>query len=398
MSAPDIGGSYSQIAGGSSVQPVTGPTSTAGPKAKIGFSSQDSISASELAALAMMLTSNAQYPILFPPADPNNVGSIGSVQNGSSIVQLSNQYHKACMSVLDSWSESIQKQADAAKAFEKSPAHLAKIDATRKDNLRLLDSVKDYADQMKTDGQTQGLGALTGALMITGAFLGVIATGIVVASTKFIESVSPQVNFAVNLATQATANLSDDFRAQLGLIGAWAMGSLMNFSTIETIADKQSGKAVDDKLLAEKYGLKTMELINSNQLNLFIEGMLANRTENGKPITEERKSELSAVLKLIMLGSALAAIYKSKTGKITGQEFSDLINGKMKPDGDLEKQIVATIKDLIEQLNPSEKDKVLYALADYMESDPKLKNFFDVGNTFDDVNETLAQGPDVSKA
>jgi|GEM_PF-2544573 len=398
--APDIGGSFNnQISGPTGVTPASStPTTTA--LKKTGFSSHDSISAAELAAsLSMMMGLNAQNPIIPPPSDTNNQ-SVGSVSaNGAFMLKMSDQYYKTTTNILDSWSKSLDKQAEETRAAEKNPAKLARADAIKKENLGLLDSVRSYADQLKADQNTQALGTLTSSLMTVGAFIGVATIGILDASSRMVSVITPQVNFAVSLVTQATSSLADDFRAQLGLIGALSMGSVINLSTVETIYEKLSGKSVDEKVLAEKFGLKTIQLINSNQLNLFIEGMLANRAENGKPLTAERKEELTAALKLIMLATALAAVYKAKTGKITDQEFLDLAltRGNMKPDGEIEKQLVSLIKDQIDLMAPSEKAKIINALASYMDLDPTLKNLFDVGNAFDDVNETISIGPQVSK-
>lgn len=397
---PDISGSFNtQISGPNGTTPAGPAPTTSAPK-KTGFSNKDSISAAELAAsLSMMMGLNAQTPMIPPPSD-NNVQSVGSSSaNSAFILRMGDQYYKTCTNILDAWSKSLDQQAEETRAAEKSPAKLAKAEALKKENLGLLDSVRGYADQLRSDNNTQALGTLTSSLMTVGAFIGVATLGVLDASSKMISAVTPQVNFAVSLVTQATSSLAEDFRAQLGLIGALSMGTIINYSTVETIYEKLSGKSVDERVLAEKFGLKTIQLINSNQLNLFIEGMLANKTENGKPLTTERKEELAAALKLIMLASALAAVYKAKTGKITDQEFLDLAlaRGNMKPEGEIEKQLVSLIKDQIALMSPTEKFKILNALGSYMDSDPKLKSLFDVGNAFDDVNETLSIGPEISK-
>jgi hypothetical protein len=391
----DIGGSFSQIGGSSGIIPQGPVTTTTGPKIT-GFSSQDSLSASELAAsLTLMWTMNAQTPVLSPPSEVNK---IQSTDGYSGILSLTGKFHEIAMNVLDSWNDSIKKQAEEAKQAEKSPSHLAKLDNERRNRLGLIQTVKTYADQLKLDHNQAMLGSLTSALVITGAFVGVAASSVVNVASTLLVAVTPQINFAVDYSKQAVSGIGDDFRAQLGLLGAWAMGTLIHYSTVETLADKIDGKSVDEKVLADKYATKVLQLINSNQLNQFISGMLANRTDDkGQPISEERREQLSAILKLVLLSSALAAVYKSKTGKITDQEFLDLATGKMKPEDGVEQQLVSAIKEQLEAMLPDEKSKVLDALATYMDSDPKLKSFLDVGKTFDSVNETLTVSPGITK-
>jgi hypothetical protein len=393
----DIGGSFSQIGGSSGVVPPSSVTPTTTLK-NTGFSSQDSLSASELSAsLALMWTMNAQTPVLSPPSESHNISATSGV-SASGILSMAGKFHEIVMNVLDSWNDSIKKQAEEARQSEKSPSRLAKLDTERRNRLGLIQTVKNYADQLKVDHNQAMLGSLTSALVITGAFIGIAATNTVNVASTLLVAVTPQINFAVDYSKQAVSGIGDDFRAQLGLLGAWAMGTMMHYSTVDILADKINGKPVDERVLADKYATKVLQLINSNQLNQFISGMLANKTDDkGQPLTDERREQLSAILKLVLLSSALAAVYKSKTGKITAQEFLDLVNGKMRPEDGVEKQLVSALADQMKLMLPDEKAKILNALSDYMDSDPKLKSFLDVGKTFDDINETLTLSPGITK-
>lgn len=390
----DIGGSFGQISGSQGVTP-TGPISPSqGPK-KTGFSSQDSMSTADIAAaLAMMWTMNAESPVLVPPSEGSN--KVGAVDGYAFVMSMCSKYHEICMHVLDAWAENIKAQVEAAKQLEKSPSHVAKVERERAIRLGLVQNVKDYAEQLKIDKNDGMLQSVASALVITGAFTGLLVKSVVdVASTPLV-GITPQIDFSVNFASQALAPIAEDFRAQLGLIGAWAMGTMATYSILEATGEKP-GKQIDDKTLANKYASKIISLLNSDQLNNFIMALLVNRTENGQPLSNERKAELSAVLKLILLASALAAIYKSKTGKITGEEFLELSDGtSMKPEEGIEAQLVQAIKMQFKDMDEDTKTKVLNALARYMDTDPKLAKLFNVGTTFDNVNENLVR-PDAIK-
>lgn len=375
----DITGSFGGIGAPVGVTPVKPATSVNAPK-KTGYSSNDSLVSAEMAALAMMWSMNV--PIL-PPPDQSK-----SMQLGIS---------KIASQVLDSWTESLKKQAEERKTRENSPAFLAENEAKRSKDSGVIKSVRDYLLQLKESGDNAMLGTLTNALVISGLFTGVLVQSAVdVASTNLV-SVTPQINFAADFATQGLLPISEDFRAQLGLIGAWAMGTLITYSTFEAVTEKQSGKAVDERALADKYANKILSLLKSDHLNNFIMAMLVHRTEKGEPLSEERKAELSASLKLVLLSSALAAVYKSKTGKITGEEFLDLCSGKLKAETGEEANLVSAIQDQLKGMSSLEKLHMLNALSDYMDSDPKLSSFFNIGETFDKVNETLSLPPDAVK-
>lgn len=388
MDPSDIGGSSAHIGGPSSVAPasVNGTHSTK----KTGFSNKDSLSSSEIeAALLMMYTIYAQNPTLQPPVEFNKLGLDGG------ILGLTAQYHKVVMNVLDSWAENIKKIAATAAEIEKGPQHQSKIEHERKLRLGIVEGVKNYADQLKSSHEDGMLGSLATALVLTGAFIGAVT--VVDVSSTLLVGVTPQIDAAVGFSTHALSPLSETFAAQLGLIGAWAMGTMISYTTLESVVDKQSGKTVDDKTLAEKYATKALKMIVSPELGSFISGMLVSKTEKGAPLTNERQNQLAAVLKMVLLSSALAAVYMSKTGHITSDEFLSLARGTMKPEKGVETDLVVAIKDLLDDMLPSEKVKILDALASYMDTHPKFASFLNVGKTFDSVSEELTLPPDAVK-
>ncbi|HRD55252.1 MAG TPA: hypothetical protein PLC42_02535 [Parachlamydiaceae bacterium] len=375
----DVSNSFGSVGAPFGVAPTAPAGSVQGPK-KTGYSSNDSLVSADMAALAMMWSMNV--PILQPP-DQSKVMELG--------------ISKIALQVLDSWSESLKKQAEERKTRENSPAYLAEMEAKRARDSGVIKSVRDYMMELKESGDNAMLSSLTNAIVISGLFTGVLVQSAVdVASTNLV-SVTPQINFAADFAAHGLLPISDDFRAQLGLIGAWAMGTLISHSTFEAVTEKQNGKPVDERILADKYAGKVLGLLNSDQLNNFIMAMLVHRTEKGEPLSNERKAELSAALKLVLLSSALAAVYKSKTGKVTGEEFLDLCSGKLKAESGVEANLVSAIQDQLRNMGAKEKLHMLNALATYMDSDPKLSSFFNIGETFDKINESLSLPPDAVK-
>lgn len=364
-------GSFGQVNGPSSVSSTNSTSSSKNVK-KTGYSSIDSISASDIEAMAMMWKMNV--PALVPP----------DYYIASAKLKIS----EIATKILDSWVKSLEKQSIERKERESSPSYLAKMEQERSNRLGLIKNMRDYIKELQKEGNESMIGTITHALVITGTYTGIASVNDVV-STPLV-SVTPQINFATTFATESLKSIPNDFRAQLGLVAAWGIGTLLNYSTVETLVEKPVGKPFDERILADKYATKILALLGTPELNNFIMAMLVNKTEKGAPLTDGRKLELSSILKVVLLASALASVYKSKTGKVTDQEFLDLISGKMKPEKGIESDLVKAIQNQLSEVkNPDEKLRILEALAEYMDKDPKLEALFDVGATFDNVNHAL---------
>lgn len=381
--ATDIGGGFSQVGGPGSITPDAYVGAV--PAQSVGFTDHDTISSASIdAAMMMQFVSSAQYPILVMPS--SDQGNVGSISPELVVLRASAKFHEIATAVLDAWSESIKKMADERLKKEKDPDTIAKINDERQQRLGLVEGFKTfYAKEVERDNNNNidTLSFVTSSIVLTGAGA-VIGAGVVdVASTSMV-AVTPQVESLGSLAAQTVGMFPGDSRAELGLLGALMMNGAFYAANADQIADKQGGKVVDDKTLAANYASKILKLVNGDQLESMIRGVLGDRYDASN----------SAMVKCVMLSSALAAMYKAEAKWITGQEFTDLVKGNMEPKSALEAQLVQTMLAELSKMGPQQQETVLAALGRYMDSNPKFESFFDIGKMLDKVAENIEAPPE----
>ncbi len=370
--ATDIGGGFSQVGGTGGVFPTISTGDTPATQS-VGFTSQDTISNASIDAAAMMqFMTTAQYPILMIPSTDVSADRI--------VLEASAKYHEIASAVLDAWSDSIKKLADDRIKQEKDPDYIAKLKDETDERLGLLDHLKNHISAYQKDIQFDNnnnvdtLSFVTSSLIITAAGIGVGVGVVDVASTSQV-AVTPQIDSLGALATQTVGMFPGDMRAELGLIGTLMMTGAFYAANADQIADKQAGKPVDQMTLASRYANKILNLVGSDQLESMIKDVLGDRYD----------ASSSAMVKVVMLTSSLAALYKADAQWITGQELTDLIKGNMAPANKLEQQVVQSILAELSKMSDDQQNTVLTALGRYMDSNPKFESFFDIGNMLDQV-------------
>lgn len=385
--ATDIGGGFSQVGGSGGVLPPVSTGDTPAVQQSVGFTNQDTISNASIdAALMMQFVTTAQYPILIAPSDQNVNGVSAS---DLVVLKTATKFQEIASAVLDAWSESIKKLAEEQQRRETDPDHIAKLNEERDRRLGLVDHLKSYVSAYQSDIQKDNnnnidtLSFVTSSLVITGLGVGIGAGVVDVVSTSQV-AVTPQVESLGALASQTVGMFPGDARAELGLIGTLMMTGAFYAANADQIADKQGGKVVDQMTLATNYANKILNLVGSDQLESMIRGVLGDRYDPSS----------SAMVKVVMLASSLAALYKADAQWITGQELTDLIKGNMTPANKLEQQVVQSILEELSKMSDTQQNTVLAALGRYMDSNPKFESFFDIGNMLDNVAENITAPPD----
>jgi hypothetical protein len=175
-----------------------------------------------------------------------------------------------------------------------------------------------------------------------------------------------------------------DVQAQLGFIGSLFATGIIYQTTVEGLVSKKNKYEKEkNRDFANQYSKNMIQLTTGVAFGDFVKVMLMSKINKGE-LTEARKEELVAFMKIILLSTALAFLYKVQTGKITGQEFGDMINGKMtlEPDS-MESKLVQLIRYFSGSISTSENAKIHEALIAYMDNDPKINNLLDPGHAFE---------------
>lgn len=428
MSNPNIekfGNSIPEILPVTPVSPKNGTKKTS---TKTDDSGASTISKSEEAGIK--LTIDAALPMLsFPLIMPTNLSQFfvaGNAEEGVSALtfEVENRKNKIIMSMLDSWLDAIKKEADRREEEKHAPMYLqwkekilddekirektklsvmtsseyqawiASLMASKpidnapsgisKDSIRigLVSSLENYMRQIRDNPDpavTVTLPFMAASFVIGVTSMGEIATASVVGGPE---------NAAKGGIQQIVSLISDDARDDLGLIGALFAQGLVYRSIVETIAGEAVGKEEKGKAFARNYSRAVMKLVAGEELNQFINGLLSDKLSNGKPMKESRKQELTLIVKIVLLCTALAVMYKSETGAITGQEFAELL----KPDGkiplapdDMKTRLVQMIRTLLSALPESERAKLLNNLIAYMDRNDNIDFMIKPANVFEKV-------------
>lgn len=353
-----------------------------------------------------------------PPASVDRAVDIASGITAADIAfQIQNfeitAQAKAVLAILDEWGKSIQAEAERIKERLNSPAYLAEQQAKsqefqsqqlqgstlameqavvsspdyqalvmqQKTLTVFADGISNYRNAVVNDPSTSKDIVLLGATFILGSTM--------VGNNFIVKEVVNPKNIELSTLRSMTENSAvgtPDFRAELGLLGATLMGITMNRLNAENLmADKLKGSPKDiDRKYAERYAQAMIDLLRSSMLDHMISGMVSSKSAPGK----EESSKLSARAKIILLASALALMYKTELGGISGGEFDAMVDKTFKepfPPGDLRNEIVALLTGappseknpsgyvgFLNQMGDKEGKLLRQALHEFMDSDPDV--------------------------
>lgn len=281
--------------------------------------------------------------------------------------------------MLDNWLESIEEQAEKHKEWIKSPAYQVwlethspaergKIEDENELRTSYFEGMGDYLRTVREDPEA-AIPFMTASFVIAASFIGDAHMVVDTASTELVG-----VNPIQDAATQFHHIVPPDFRDNANLVvNLFAMG-VMYYATAETIGGVGKGERPKDLNFARNFAKGVIDKVNSNDINALLGAMLVHKSEKGEPVTKDRINQMATMAKLIMLALALAIVYKVQTGWLTGQEFAGMMNGEISlPKGEMESEVLQTMKNLLQQLPPEERVKVLIALMEYFDSNPSVE-------------------------
>lgn len=353
------------------------------------------------------------------PASSNNVSSNEALKNGfavsgtrSSVGSMNDLYQSSldafCKRVLDSWNASIRNMADFTKVQEKTD--LQKVADQKVDDKRVDDKKFDdkKADEKRTSEDSamanrgpppiqsiienfqsrlnvgdksarNNVVTMTSMLVISASFIGNVG-----GSMQAMPASETPFNVICDSIGPIQNMIPSDMRAELGLIGAMFATGAMYQAAVVTVAKGVAGPNIDLKF-AKNYAAQTIGWIKSEEFNNFLGAMFIGKTENGQPITEERKKQIAAIMKVTLLMNALALIEKVQIGHLTGEELKAMID----PEGaikiganDSRAPLIQLIRENLKQMTEPQKEELLSSLFAYYETQPKLEKLTEPVNDF----------------
>lgn len=390
--------------------------------------SQDTITPSQQEQMMAIYFLSA-FPMLPPPSSDYqsnpSVNQLGKAALAGGIaMSFELQLQQIGQQVLDSWSASLQKQADELREYlnsdayrvwqernapteqkkvaEVNPSAAAKTDALkaeespvpRYDGAILSENLARFSTLVKNK-DPDAVGALPFA-MASIIIPGTITPGIIdTVSTRQV-AVNPSVDTSVvnNLVNGLPLGAQNDMRAELGLLGALFCVGCLNYAEAKNTAEAVKGtKEHSQKQLAENYAEKILTTINNPNFDKFLAGMFAGKVDNhGNKMNQTKLDERIAIFKLVLLSTALMALYAAEAKHITKEDFDGMLNGTTQPRSQKETDLVNAFRAVRDsgKISSSTYSVLLQGLQDYANSNPNFKSFFKVDDAFNSISNRIA--------
>lgn len=249
----------------------------------------------------------------------------------------------------------------------------------------LMNVVSDYVDEVRGVDANAAAFMVT-SLMISAGFIGQIMTpGIgdgLVGTNPIIDGASP-------LGQVLPQDLAHYMSLTINLFV-----SPIIYQTVAEVATLNKGAGAHDLQAAKDIARQVLDKVNSNEINHFLMALLVSKQEGGEPISNERMTELAQIVKLVMLATALALLYKTEAGAMTSQEFSDLVAGNLPPNSDEEKELVEAFKAILATLPKEDGGTLLNALTAYMGGRPSVDHLLHPLRVYQEVAAEVTLPPD----
>jgi hypothetical protein len=387
-------------------------------------------------------------PILSPPdtQQPSTVRSVSSSSGASaptltppSHAQFSHGVQMASFSItqnlLDAWLQSIEEEKLRIKEIANAPSLNYQLWLKTLPSARQAEIMSHKADAVQAavfaSGEYQAwLLSLSPAARaielkyqavealrvgITGAMdnyigqvrngsydaasiLPIIASSFVIGSSAVAQAITVPGSTAVpavgaagleKIWVQIPASLVEgSIAGAAGLISALFSIGLMYQSTATSVANAPANTGKKDVEFARTYSRNLMKLLNSEAFGNFVKTSVVGKMEGANLLTEERKEQLLAIVKIVMLAGAIALYYKVETGGISGQEFAAMLLPKedkkrmVLPEGDIRIALVLMLQAQLELLSPEEGERLKAALIQYMDTSPDFDAMLKPGHLF----------------
>lgn len=353
----------------------------------------------DLTSVSTISPSKVEASSITPePQNPNlNSAALFSSEISFSDVQKMTTEKNSLLitNLLDKWLEDLKKIREEYEEKRKSPSYqywqgqlspltthsieanlqIGEIERSSALVNGLIDSVEHYKHRVEA-GQSQVDIPSIAAMFFAGAAL----SGGGQLITQLIQSVSDAARiaegFGASMAAQVATSTKYDFHLEL----SYMMGLFVVTNQLARPESEQAraiNKSVEpNQKDAESFTKDLLKSLNSGQFDRIASRFWTGKSEKGEPIAKERRGELTSHLKIMMLAMSLGllAVTNPKLGWLNGQEFEDLVNGKVDLNQDsLEANVTKELANIRNQMNiekPGSGDALIAALSNYFNKNP----------------------------
>lgn len=330
------------------------PITTPPPIQKHVVADQNNSSLATSVQASMAIPINSAIPILTPPIQPSDDPAFKNKIPTQFSIAIASQQNKIISDMLDSWADDLEIEAQRIRDELFSPS------------FRAWQEWNALPEESKSDA--------TIPIMPISIILGTIALGATISITSLpaaaavVETTSFLGDWSVLISI-----IPNNYRAETGIVGSLFTAFMVNFSALQTLSETKEGEKPEDLAFARTYAINLMSKLG--YIDRLMQNALANKMEDGVPISTQKKREIAAFLKSVLLCVALALIYKGETGWITGQEFTDMLDPSTEIakniDDPVKQQLVDMINAQLAILDVKQRENLLSALGKYFDQIPK---------------------------
>jgi hypothetical protein len=337
----------------------------------------DQLTPSEQAYIITILL-NAQTPLLVPPDSFQANESNMAISGIRAMYSLDITKNNAISSMLDNWLLSIQQQAQTAReADERQTIERHQVQR----EIIQLQVMKDNYFQAENNESAAAVSAFALGLIITGAGI----TQMMMPDPSGVVSFTPIQDIAAKTIQPIVPDLSM-------LIPVFCLGIM--YTTAAQVISQPSNNAGEeiDQAYAQQYAENMLALVGSNAFGAFLNNMITASVAKGSPVSEQRMAQLSSVVKLVLLSTALALVYVAEAGKMTSIEFRAMLNGTMDlPNDDIRNDLLNQIQEELDTMDPNEREALLASLDEFFDSNPTMETLSSPTKVFKNLNTYLPQ-------
>lgn len=363
---------------------------------------------------------NASVPMLTAPEAPGAI----KIANNKAIDAILDSWLKG----IEEWKKMIEEELKSPKylAFleRQSPAFLAKLERAAGLSDPAPTAIADYlaknptstAHQIYMDSLKQSLSLATSlengirtfttrvhegnatAIQALSHFTPLFVNGVsapmggvlVVGMTGAKEVVAPGV--FEKIWQSAALIIPSDARVELGWMAALLGAGLITQTQADGVLNFKPGGKPNQMDIAEArvFAKNVIVSLDNPEVNLLIQSMIIPQMENGQQISEERRTQLANMIKIVLLSMALALVYRTETGGLTGQELESMLSGEMVFDkNDVKSTLVGLLNNYLTTLDSTERRLLKDGIFNFLESKPPLDQLFQLGRVFQGVQHSL---------
>ncbi len=279
---------------------------------------------------------------------------------------LAIQQQQIILQMLDKWAES---NAKIAKMIKDEELHK---EQTKPNALQQIIHDQIHNEQINKKKIEEPMASIL-IMSLVGVVVGAINSGMGSATSSSIITDTVQAATGVPMATQVAQELSLVAQGMVVVSQLWSLP--VTFAFLKS--DPEMSEQGVTRASARAYSTTLVTFINSNSFNDF----LINRIQ-GLKIPAQKVSAIVSTIKVTLMISALALMYKVDTGSLTAGELKALISGKVKTPDDYMKSLITNIQTELAQIPEPGRSKLVSTLLLYYDKSPDVESMMAPAKAF----------------